>query len=139
VTAPPAVPTPSVVRYAGFVVVAEGLLALVMAVVLVIRALEGADQHVVSGYGTAAWFALIGAAVVVGGWALATGRRWGRGIAVPTNLLLLPVAWYIFSSHQVVYGIAVGILAVVVLGLLFNPVAVQWMASGRGTGAPRSS
>jgi hypothetical protein len=105
-------------------------------VVLVVRALGGADQHVVSGYGTAAWFALIGAAVVVGGWALATGHRWGRGIAVPTNLLLLPVAWYIFSSHQVVYGVAVGILAVVVLGLLFNPTAVQWMAAGRAARTP---
>jgi hypothetical protein len=55
---------------------------------------------------------------------------------VPTNLLLLPVAWYIFSSHQVVYGIAVGILALVVLGLMFNPVAVAWMASGRTASEP---
>ncbi|MET0704452.1 MAG: hypothetical protein ABWY93_32785 [Mycobacterium sp.] len=135
-TPPPAVPTPSVVRYAGFVVAAEGLLALIVAVVLVVRALAGADQHVVSGYGTAAWFAVIGAAVVVGGWALVTGRRWGRGIAVPTNLLLLPVAWYIFTSHQVGYGIAVGILALAVLGLMLNPVAVQWMASGRTVAKP---
>jgi hypothetical protein len=126
VTLPPAV------RYAGFVVAAEGLVALVIAVVLVIRALGGADQHVVSGYGTAIWFALIGGGVAAAGWALATGRRWGRGIAVPTNLLLLPVAWYIFTSHQVVYAVVLAILAVAVLGLMFSPAAVAWAASGRG-------
>ncbi|CAN5643315.1 hypothetical protein BH09ACT7_BH09ACT7_25590 [soil metagenome] len=130
-TPAPIVGPPPAVRYAGYVVAAQGLLALVVAVVLVIRALGGADQHVVSGYGTAVWFALIGAGVAVAGWALATGRRWGRGIAVPTNLLLLPVAWYIFSSHQVVYGIVLGLVALATLGLLFSPAAVHWAASGR--------
>ncbi|MDF2582276.1 MAG: rane protein, partial [Mycobacterium sp.] len=66
--------------------------------------------------------------VLTGGWALITGRRWGRGIAVPTNLLLLPIAWYVITSHHVVYGILVGLLALTVLGMLFSPSAVQWMA-----------
>ena len=127
---------PPAVRYAGFVVVAQGVLALIVAVVLVIRALGGADQHIVSGYGTAVWFALIGGGVVVGGWALVTGRRWGRGIAVPTNLLLIPVAWYIYRSHQLIYSVALAILALVVLGLLFSPAAVQWMASSRDVSNP---
>ena len=52
---------PPTVRYAGFVVLAEGILAVIAAVVLVVRAIAGADQHVVNGYGTAAWFAVIGA------------------------------------------------------------------------------
>jgi hypothetical protein len=119
------------VRYAGYLVVAEGAAALVMCVVLVIRGLSGADQSIVSGYGTALWFLLIGGGVVTGGWALLAGRRWGRGIAVPTNLLLLPVAWYVFSSHHQVYGVLVALLAVLVLGLMFSPAAVQWVASPR--------
>lgn len=119
---------PLTVRYAGYVVAVEGVAGLVMAVVLLIRAFGGADQHVVSGYGTAVWFLLIGGAVLTGGWALITGRRWGRGIAVLTNLLLLPIAWYVFSSHQVIYGILVAALALVTLGMLLSPAAAQWMA-----------
>jgi hypothetical protein len=130
VTLPPAV------RYAGFIVAAEGLVALIVAVVLIIRALGGADQHIVSGYGTAIWFTLVGAGIAVAGWALATGRRWGRGIAVPTNLLLLPVAWYVYTSHQIAYAIVLVILAVLVLGLMFSPAAVEWAGSGRGGTKP---
>ncbi|MET0899877.1 MAG: hypothetical protein ABWY45_18355 [Mycobacterium sp.] len=122
---------PPSVRYAGYLVAAEGVAALAMCVVLVIRGLSGADQSIVSGYGTALWFLLIGSGVMTGGWALLSGRRWGRGIAVPTNLLLLPVAWYVFSSHHQVYGVLVAVLAVLVLGLMFSPAAVQWVASPR--------
>lgn len=120
---------PAVVRLAGYLVSAEGVAALVMAVVLVIRGLGGADQTVVSGYGTALWFLLIGGGVLTGGWALITGRRWGRGIAVPTNLLLLPVAWYVFSSHHQVYGVLVALLALATLAMLFSPPAVQWYST----------
>lgn len=119
---------PPIVRYAGFLVAAEGVAALIMAAVLLVRAALGADQRIVSGWGTAIWFLLIGAGVLAGGWALITGRRWGRGIAVPTNLLLLPVAWYVITSHHVVYGILVGLLALSALSMLLSPSAVQWMA-----------
>ena len=120
---------PPIVRYAGLLVAAEGVAALVMAAVLLVRAAGGADQHIVNGWGTAVWFILIGGGVVTGGWALVTGRRWGRGIAVPTNLLLLPIAWYVITSHHVAYGVLVGLLALTALGMLFSPSSVQWMAS----------
>ncbi|CAM3354846.1 hypothetical protein H7J08_22465 [Mycobacterium frederiksbergense] len=119
---------PPIVRYVGFLVAAEGVAGLIMAALLLIRALGGADQQIVNGYGTAVWFVLIGGGVLAGGWALITGRRWGRGIAVPTNLLLLPIAWYVITSHHVVYGILVGLLALTALGMLFSPSSVQWMA-----------
>ena len=117
---------PSVVRSAGFVAAAEGVVAIVVAVVLVVRGLAGADQHVVNGYATAGWFAVMGAAVLAAGWALITGRRWGRGIAVFANLLLLPVAWYVVAAQQLVYAIAMGGVAIAVLGLLFSPPALRW-------------
>ncbi len=120
---------PPAVRYAGFLTATEGVAALVMAAVLLVRAMSGADQHIVSGYGTAVWFVLIGGGVLAGGWALITGRRWGRGIAVLANLLLLPVAWYVVTSHHVVYGVLVGLLALVTLGMLFSPSAVEWLTS----------
>ncbi len=67
-------------------------------------------------------------AVLAGGWALITGRRWGRGIGVFANLLLLGVAWYVFQSGQLQYAIVVALVAIVTLGLLFSPSTVEWIS-----------
>lgn len=99
---------------------------MIAAVVLLIRGFEGAEQRIVNGYGTAGWFAVMGGAVVAAGWALVTGRRWGRGIAVFANLLLMPVAWYVSQSHQPVYAVAVAAVALTALVLLFSPAAIRW-------------
>src|SRR5437868_5702129 len=49
---------PATVRRAGFIVAAEGAAGLVVAAILVIRGLAGADQRVVNGLGTSVWFLL---------------------------------------------------------------------------------
>lgn len=78
--------------------------------------------------GTAGWFVIMGSAVLAAGWALWTGRRWGRGIAVFAQLLLLPVAWYMgVGSGQWVLAVPVALAAVVTLGLLFSPSALEWL------------
>ena len=107
----------------------EGVVLVVVAVILVIRALHGAHEKSISGYGTAGWFAIMGAAVITAGWALWTGRRWGRGIAVFAQLLLLPVAWYVaVGSARWAYGVPIAIVAVIVLVSLFSPSAVRWLS-----------
>jgi peptidoglycan/LPS O-acetylase OafA/YrhL len=121
------------VRGAGLLVALQGVAALVMAAVLVVRGIAGADQRVVNGLGTAVWFVLVGGVVLAAGRALLVGKRWGRGLAVFTQLLLLPVAWYLtVGSHQPAFGIPVGILALIVLVLLFTPAAVRWAAGDQG-------
>jgi len=108
----------------------EGAAGLVAAVAFVIRGLAGADQSTVSGFGNAACFAIVGAAVLAAGWALWTGRRWGRGLAVVSQLLLLPVTWYIgVGSHQWLYGIPIAVVALATLALLFSPSALQWLGA----------
>ena len=108
---------------------AEGAAALVVAAVLVVRGLAGADQRVVNGFGTAAWFLIVGAGVLAAGWALWTGRRWGRGLAVFAQLLLLPVAWYLaVGSHRLAFGVTLGVLALGTLVLLFSPPALRWIS-----------
>jgi hypothetical protein len=127
------------VRGAGVIVALQGAVALVVAVVLVVRAIAGADQHVVNGLGTAVWFVLIGGVVLAAGRALMSGKRWGRGLAVITQLLLLPVAWHLTAaSHQPAFGVPAGIVVLTVLGLLFSPGAVRW-AAGRDHGDSASS
>jgi hypothetical protein len=118
------------VRQAAVLVALEGAAGLVAAVAFVIRGLAGADQSTVSGFGNAAWFAIVGAAVLAAGWALWTGRRWGRGVAVFAQLLLLPVTWYIaVGSHQWLYGIPIAVVALATLALLFSPSALQWLGA----------
>ena len=113
----------------------QGAVALVVAGVLVARAIAGIDQRGVNGLGTAVWFLLVGGVVLAAGRALVVGKRWGRGLAVFTQLLLLPVAWYLaVGSHQPAFGIPLGIVALTVLVLLFSPAALRW-ASGDGQGA----
>lgn len=126
-------------RAAGVIVALQGVAALVVAAALVVRGIAGADQRVVNGLGTAIWFILVGAVVLAAGRALVVGKRWGRGLAVVTELLLLPVAWYVaVGSHQPAFGIPVGIVALATLALLFSPAAVRWAAGGDQAG-PASS
>ncbi len=120
---------PKAVRRAGVLVATEGTLGLVAAVVYVVSGFGGADEPGLNKFGTAAWFAIISGGVLAAAWALWTGRRWGRGVAVFAQLLLLPVAWYMaVGSQQWIYGIPVGIVALVTLVLLFSPSALQWLA-----------
>lgn len=120
--------TPRALRVAGAIAALEGALGIVMAVVLVVREIAGHHEDAISGYGTAAWFAIMGGGVGAAGWALWTGRRWGRGIAVFANLLLLGVAWYVYTSGQLRYAVVVGAVSIAVLGLLFSPAVLQWLA-----------
>ena len=108
-------------------------MGLVAAVIYIVSGFGGAEQPGMNKFGTAAWFAITGGVVLAAGWALCTGRRWGRGVAVFAQLLLLPVSWYVaVGSNQWMYGIPVGIVALITLVLLFSPSAVQWLTSGDG-------
>jgi glucose dehydrogenase len=119
---------PATVRYAAILVGVEGIGAAVMMVVLAIRGFAGGDAKVA--FGTAGWFAIIGAALLAAAWALFNSRRWGRGIAVFAQLLLLPVTWYIaVGSHQWRYGVPIAVVALGALVLLFSPSTLRWLSA----------
>jgi hypothetical protein len=123
--------SPVSVRRAAALVGLQGALGLAAAVVFVVRGFRGADQHVVNGFGNAAWFALIGAVLLAAAWALWTGRRWARGIAIYAQMLLLPVSWYLgVGSGQWIYAVPVALISVAILVLLFSRSALQWLTSG---------
>lgn len=124
---------PTTVRAAGGLVTLEGVVAVGVAIVLVVRGLLGHDQSTTSGYGTAAWFGVLGGAVLAAGVGLLLGKRWGRAIAVIAQLLLLPVTWSLLTdSHQPMYGTVLGVVAVAALALLFAPPSTRWMAQDYG-------
>ena len=131
--------TPRPVRLAGGIAALEGVLAIVVAVVLVVREAAGHQEIAISGYGTAAWFAIMGSGVAASGWALVTGRRWGRGIAVFANLILLPVAWYVFTSGWALIAVVVAAVAVTVLACLFSPSGLQWLTQAPDSAARSDS
>ena len=119
---------PATVRRAAILVALEGAAGLVMAVDYVVSGFGGADEAGLNKFGTAGWFAIIGGGVLAAAWALWSGRRWGRGVAVFAQLLLLPVAWYLaVGSQQWMFGIPVGLLAIGTLVLLFSPSTVRWL------------
>ncbi len=121
--------SPATVRRAAALVGLQGALAAVGAVVFVIRGIGGADSPVVSGFANAVWFVVFGAALLTSAWALWTGRRWGRGIAVFAQMLLLPVCWYLgVGSHRWVYALPAALVCVTILVLLlFAKATVQWL------------
>jgi hypothetical protein len=124
------VPSPTTVRQAAALVAMEGVAGLVAAVVYIVSGFGGAEESGLNKYGTALWFAVMGSAVLAAGWALWTGRRWGRGLAVFAQLLLLPVAWYMgVGSHQWLYAIPIAVVALATLALLFSPSTLQWLSA----------
>lgn len=121
------VPSPASVRQAAIVVSLEGLAGVVAAVWYAVSGLLGTDEPGMNKFGTAGWFVIMGSAILAAGWALWMGRRWGRGLAVFAQLILLGVAWYIgVGSGQWLPGVAVAVMALAVLALLFSPSALQW-------------
>jgi hypothetical protein len=122
-------PSPATVRLAAALVGLQGALAVLGAVVFVIRGIGGPDSPVVSGFANAVWFVVFGAALLTSAWALWTGRRWGRGIAVFAQMLLLPVCWYLgVGSHRWVYALPAALVCLTILALLlFAKATVQWL------------
>ena len=130
---------PMTVRRAAGLVAVQGAVGVVAAVVFVIRASTGTDRHIVDGFGNALWFGLLGAVLLAAAWALWTGRRWGRGIAIYAQLLLLPVSWYVgVGSRQWIYAVPLALMSVAILALLFSRSAIQWLTSREPAGADDS-
>lgn len=133
------IPSPATVRQAAVLVGLQGIAAVLGAAALLVRGLAGADQHIVNGFGTGGVIAFLGAALLAAAWALWNGRRWGRGIAVFAQLLLLPVSWYMgVGSHQWSYAVPLALIAAAILVLLFSPATLQWLTQDPAASADSS-
>ncbi|WP_309117648.1 hypothetical protein [Saccharothrix sp.] len=116
---------PREVRGAGVLTALQGLAAVGFAVALVLRAFDAAKTENV--LGEAAYFAVLGAAVLAAGLGLVLGRHWARTPSIVVQLLLLGVAWYMYGpSGQQLWGALLGLYVVVVLVLLFTNPVRRW-------------
>lgn len=106
----------------------EGVVALVVGVVELVRGLTGSADTTTGAYGIAFWMIPMGAAVLAGGIALLRGLRWGRTLGVLTNLLLGCAGISgAFAQGRPEIGLPLVAVAVVVLVLLFSPPTVAWL------------
>ncbi|GAB3128856.1 hypothetical protein GCM10027289_09240 [Tsukamurella serpentis] len=119
---------PGTVRAAGVLVALEGLAAIGLGLVELVRGLTGVADTRIGAYGIAFWMLPIGAGVLAGGLALLRGKRWGRTLGVLTNLLLgFAGISGAFSQGRPEIGLPLVAIAVVVLGLMFSPPTVAWL------------
>ncbi|MCW0212222.1 MAG: hypothetical protein OJJ54_02605 [Pseudonocardia sp.] len=124
---------PRQVLLAGALVCAEGLLGVLTAVILAVRAIG--RPEVGSGIAEAVYFLLVGGAVLFAGAGLLRGRRWGRTPAIVAQLLLLPVVYSLIGpSHQLVLGILAGIVVVGTFLLLISEPSRTWSMDLYGDG-----
>ena len=138
-TADPRGPVPASVRVAGWISAAQGLAGVVVAVVLIARAVARRGGEAGS-WGLAAWFVILGGGLMAAGLGLLTGRRWGRGLVLIAELLILVAvgssligATGATVSGRVELGLYLGGLALAVacavaLVSLLRAEAVEWYA-----------
>lgn len=117
---------PGTVKASGGLIALEGVVAIVIGVVELIRGLG--MEHGRGAYGLAFWMLPVGAVLVAAGVGLVRGKRWGRAVAVLMSVMLVGAgASAVFSQGQPAVGVPILALGVVVLGLLFAPATVAWL------------
>lgn len=113
------------------------------AVILIARATGGHREETVaiSGYATAAWFVILGGGLFAAGLGLLQGRRWGRGLVLIAELLILvAVGSSIFGATSAAFfgevglpiylgGIALAVASAVALAALLRREAIEWYAA----------
>ncbi|GAA4695436.1 hypothetical protein [Nocardioides conyzicola] len=116
-------PAPLVV--AASLVVVEGLLLLVFAV-LEIAHLDA--DRVAMGATTGIFFVVYGAGLLVCAWSLVRGQSWARSPVVLTQLIGLGVAWSFRGGDTTGVAIAIAVVAALVLVGIFHPASLEALA-----------
>ncbi|QGU03939.1 hypothetical protein CETAM_03295 [Corynebacterium comes] len=126
---------PAQIRWAGIIAIAQSVIAFAFAGFLVFRDITGAEERsLVSdsaniawvGTGTAVFMAIIFGTVTVGAVSMIRGHKWGRGPVVLLEIILLGVAYFMFTGGAWPLGVVTAISAVVALAFLFNRNSFEW-------------
>lgn len=136
------VPLPGVLKFGSLVSVLQGAVAIVIGIFLIVEDFRtmGQEDSLVSesgatnwvGTGTAVFIFIVFGAAIAGTVNILRGRTWGRGPIVLLQILLLFVAFYMFSGGQPAAGAAVGLSALLILVGVLHPKANEWFSTVYG-------
>ena len=117
---------PVAVRIAGALVVAEAIGVVVLAVVIAVSGFHNSASKAQL-VGQVIYFVLIAAGLGVCGWALFSGRRWGRTPSIVVQIIVLAVGfWLAAPSARPAPGLVVIAAGLITGGLLFTKAAKIW-------------
>lgn len=125
-TPDPGTPVPLVA--AAVLVVAEGLFMLGYGV---LELLNVAGDRLVMGLTTSLFFAVYGAGLVVGAWAVTHGRQVARSPLVLAQLIQLGVAWSFWGTGTTVVAVVAAAPALLVLVGLLHPASLDALGRHR--------
>lgn len=121
-------PTAASVRPPAPILVAAGLLVVEAVVALVLGVVEAANtrsHRAIVGVGGAILLGLYAAWLLVISWGLLRLRMWARGMAVATQIVLLPVAWSFKDAPTTLVAVLLAAVALTVIGCLVSPPATR--------------
>lgn len=119
---------PATLRAPAPILVASGLILLEAVVVVVLGVVEAANtrsHRAVVGVGGAILLFLYAAWLVVIAWGLLRLRMWARGMAVATQVVLLPVAWSFWGGPTTWVAVVLAVVALTTIGCLVSPPATR--------------
>lgn len=133
---------PPVLKFGALITILQGIVAFVIGVLFIIEDFRtmGEEDSLLSetdatnwvGTGTAIFIFIVFGAAVVGAINMVRGRTWGRGPIVLLQILLLFVAFYMFSGGQPAAGAAVALSAILILVGVLHPKTNEWYSAVYG-------
>lgn len=126
---------PAQIRWAGIIAIVQSVIALAFAGFLILRDITGAEERsLVSdsaniawvGTGTAIFIAIIFGTVIFGAVSMIRGRKWGQGPIVLLEIILLGVAYFMFTGGAWLMGVITALSALAALAFLFNRSSFEW-------------
>lgn len=84
------------------------------------------------GLGTAIFMIIIFGFVLAGAISLLRGHRWGRGPIVLLEIILLPIAFQMFSGGTILLGTVTVVTAALALIGIFHPRSIEWFSENYG-------
>lgn len=135
-------PLPGVLKFGSLVSVLQGIVAILVGLFLVVEDFRtmGQEDSLVSesgatnwvGTGTAVFIFIVFGVAIAGTVNILRGNTWGRGPIVLLQILLLFVAFYMFSGGQAAAGAAVGLSALLILVGVLHPKSNDWFSTVYG-------
>lgn len=127
---------PALMKVAAVMAVLEGIVAIGYGIYLAVEQVTtGADESLVQsdtsafalvGVGTALFILCTFGPMAYGGINILRGNQWGRSIIVFMNVLLLGIAFYMFSGGATLLGAVTLLAAAITLVCALHPVSTEW-------------